>query len=724
MHPTFSVHLACRAAARLGAALLLALVSSVSTAASDDIMITGGLLAMRPDAGPILLLGDRGFRVDSGVGAAGGIFTPYFYCNLLDGPCSPGDTVSLLGLWSGMDAPGRFTLDGVTYTSANMTAMQLAFSGSFRLPALSTSATVTAPFHFQGGVSYAPVVTSPGVRLRLSGSGATTISLVPYQIDGVNTGRWRIVEVLYEFGERVPAPFAAMDVGDVGTAGTASSLAGHVVVNGAGADIWGTTDGFRFVHQSLSGTGAVVAQVVSLQNTHVFAKAGVMLRDSLNPSAAMALLSLKPDGGLEFMVRYAAGESVIFLTGPPAIGTAAFLRLTRGAANEVRAAQSADGLEWTEVGSAVVPFTSTNVMAGLAVTSHDRTTVNGAMFDHVGVWGAGASTNLLVEGGFEGYAPPALGLPGWVSDDQLRQVPAKSETHQPRSGAINGACWTTAYLDCGIYQEVTAPATGSYTLRIYASADRPGGLVGANVNGRTAVSREVAGAPFAVYAPYTMAFTASAGEVIRVWMYSPAQPGYVVVDDASLVLAPMEARMVTQGTWTIQASGAFGAFDLHGTDFYVNGTYAWGEVDAITACRTSCVPGTTVSLRATFVNHEPTALMSFARGTTSLGASATVGWVEYAGALSLAGGVVTLPALTGTEWPQPVSLSAPFTMDGVLEGYDVVGVREPTLLFSQPLIGGGTATLTLLAHPDTSGHTVLTFYQLRYEFNDASAPRA
>lgn len=90
-----------------------------------------------------------------------------------------------------------------------------------------------------------------------------------------------------------------------------------------------------------------------------------MLRDSLNPSAAMALLSVKPDGGLEFMVRYAAGESVFFITGPPATAPAVFLRLTRGAANEVRAARSANGLEWTEVGSAVVPFTSTDVMAGL-----------------------------------------------------------------------------------------------------------------------------------------------------------------------------------------------------------------------------------------------------------------------------------------------------------------------------------------------------------------------
>ncbi len=724
MHLIFSVHLARRAAARLCAILMLALVSSVSAGASDDIMITGGSLAMRPSAGPILLLGDRGFSVDNWVGAAGGIFTPYFYCNLLDGPCSPGDTVSLLGLWSGMDAPGRFTLDGVTYSSANMTAMQLAFSGSFRLPALSVSATVTAPFHFQGGVSYAPDVTKPGVRLRLSGSGVTTISLVPYTIDGVNTGRWRIVEVRYDFGTRVPAPFAAADIGDVGTAGTASSLADQVVVNGAGADIWGAADSFRFVHQSLSGTGGVAARVLSVQNTHAFAKAGVMLRDSLSPSAAMAVLGVKPDGGLEFMVRYAEGEPVFFIAGPLATAPAVFLRLTKGAANEVRAAQSADGLEWTEVGSAVVPFTSTDVMAGLAVTSHDRTTVNCAMFDHVGVWGAWASTNLLVEGGFEGYAPPALGLPGWLSDDQLRQVTAKSETHQPRSGANNGACWTTTFLDCGMYQEVTAPATGTYTLRIHASADRPGGLVGANVNGNSAVSREVAVAPFAVYAPSTMTFTASAGDVIRVWMYSPAQPGYVVIDDASLMLAETEARVVTQGTWTIQTTGTFGTFNLRGADFHADGTYEWGEVDALTACRTSCAPGTAVALRSTFVNHMPTNLMSFARGVTSLGGSAVAGWVEYGGALTLSGGIVTLPAVIGTEWPQLVSVVAPFAMDGALEGYDVVGVREPTLLFRQPLRGGGIATLELLVHPDASGHTVLTFYQLRYEFSDVGPAEA
>jgi hypothetical protein len=142
-----------------------------------------------------------------------------------------------------------------------------------------------------------------------------------------------------------------------------------------------------------------------------------------------------------------------------------------------------------------------------------------------------------VNGDFEAYEPPALGPPGWVADDGFRQLPAKSETHQPHSGEKNGACWTTEYLDCGMYQEVIAPATTTYLYRIYAAADRAGGWVGANVNGLSVAWQEVVPAGFGDYAVYTMTFTANAGDVLRVWMYSPACPGYIVIDDASLTLA-------------------------------------------------------------------------------------------------------------------------------------------------------------------------------------------
>jgi hypothetical protein len=142
--------------------------------------------------------------------------------------------------------------------------------------------------------------------------------------------------------------------------------------------------------------------------------------------------------------------------------------------------------------------------------------------------------NLLVQGGFEGYAPPSLGAPGWISDQPLRQIPAKSETNQPRSGATNGACWSTTNADCGMYQEVVASVTGSYRLVVYAAADRTGGWVGANVNGRGVASSAVSAGGFGNYAQYTMDFQASAGETIRVWMYSPASPGFLVIDDVSL----------------------------------------------------------------------------------------------------------------------------------------------------------------------------------------------
>jgi len=145
-----------------------------------------------------------------------------------------------------------------------------------------------------------------------------------------------------------------------------------------------------------------------------------------------------------------------------------------------------------------------------------------------------ASGNLLVRAGFEEYTSGGLGAPGWISDS-IRQIPAKSETNQPHSGSQNGACWATTAQDCGMYQEITAPVTGHYIFTIFANADRFGGLVGANVNGAAAASTPIGVRGFRNYGDmYTVSFNAVAGDRIRVWMYSPASPGYVVIDDASL----------------------------------------------------------------------------------------------------------------------------------------------------------------------------------------------
>ena len=700
-------------------AILMCLVAAAAPSAAGDIMITNGSLDMGVSSGPILLEGDRGFRLQGGIAAIGGLFDPLFDCNYLVGRCSPGDIVSLRGSWSDLDAPGVFSIDGVTYGRGSMASTTLSFFGSMVLPPFPSSsqtAIVTAPFVFDGRISWAPQG-GLTVREHLVGGGVATMSMVP---DPVISGRWKFTDMLYVFGDRLPAPWQSTDVGSTGVNGGAEQLNGSVIVHGAGADIWRDADGFHFVDQSFGADGTISARVVTQQATDQFAKAGVMVRASLDPASAAVTLDVKPDGGIEFLTRYATGESTVYLGGAFATGPV-FLRLARTAAGTITSAYSNDGLSWMEIGRVTLSLPP-GVLAGLAVTSHDTATLNNALFDHVVVAAAVQARNLLEGGDFEGYEPPSLGPPGWISDDALRQVAAKSETHQPHSGQKNGACWTPQFLDCGIYQEVIAPSTTAYNLEFYASADRPGALVGANVNGFTAASADVDPKPFGDYARYSMRLVASAGDVIRVWMYSPAVPGYVVIDDVSLSEAVVPT--IGSGLWTINPiSGPFGSVEIMGKGFIVAGTYDRGTVSLLSQCITTttpCVPGASVDLSSSFFNETPVTFESFARGSITVGNSAYP-FLEFGGSIRIDAGSVVLPGDPGSGYPVLATVTAPFTLYGTLKGYEVLGLSEPRKVVELPLAGTGIATAELLGGPTASGGVAYQLYRLRYVFSSDAA---
>jgi hypothetical protein len=245
---------------------------------------------------------------------------------------------------------------------------------------------------------------------------------------------------------------------------------------------------------------------------------------SSSPDSARVILDAKPDGSLEFMARSSAGASMSFIAGAPA-SFPVWLRLQR-TGDHIEGATSPDGQSWTPVGSVDVALPA-GIFGALAVTSHDPGVLSEARFDHVTVVSGPEPTgNILTNGGFEDSAVPGTG-PGWVSDT-IRQSPAQSETLAPRSGLQNGACRTTQTRDCGIYQDLIIPDQDDYLLTVYASADRPGGLVGFNGQGAPVTPGG--------YQPYVFGFFARAGDVIRVWMYSPATPGFVTIDDVSLAI--------------------------------------------------------------------------------------------------------------------------------------------------------------------------------------------
>jgi hypothetical protein len=175
----------------------------------------------------------------------------------------------------------------------------------------------------------------------------------------------------------------SQDIGAVGIAGSAVFSNGAYTVAGAGADIWGTSDSFQYASQNFF-RSFFVARVVSLQETSPFAKAGIMIRESLAVDAAHILLDVKPTGDIEFMVRSSTGAPTQFIS-TTHVSPPVWLKLTIDNMTTATAwiGITPDGSQMVPIGSATVPVGSwASPLAGLAVTSHDPSQLNIAVFDH------------------------------------------------------------------------------------------------------------------------------------------------------------------------------------------------------------------------------------------------------------------------------------------------------------------------------------------------------
>ena len=190
---------------------------------------------------------------------------------------------------------------------------------------------------------------------------------------------------------QLPVGWSAADIGAVGAAGQASGSGSSFTVEGAGADIWGSADAFRFAYTTLNGNGSIVTQVTSEEYVADWTKAGVMMRETLAAGSRHAFMLVSPAKGLAFQRRTATnGSSVNTAAGA---GTAPYyVKLTR-AGNVFSAAKSLDGVAWTVVGSATIAMAPT-IYVGLAVTSHVAGTLATAGFDATAIAAAPATTTV------------------------------------------------------------------------------------------------------------------------------------------------------------------------------------------------------------------------------------------------------------------------------------------------------------------------------------------
>jgi type II secretory pathway pseudopilin PulG len=172
------------------------------------------------------------------------------------------------------------------------------------------------------------------------------------------------------------------DIGSVAVAGSATSSTCDWTIIGSGVDIWGTADEFHYVYQRLSGDGQIVARVVSLTNTNSWAKAGVMIRETLTAGSKHALMVVTPGSGNAFQRRTStSGNSTT--TAGSAVTAPYWVKLTR-VGNNLTSYESSNGSIWTQVGTDTVSM-ATDVYIGLCVTSHNDGILCTAAFDNISI---------------------------------------------------------------------------------------------------------------------------------------------------------------------------------------------------------------------------------------------------------------------------------------------------------------------------------------------------
>ena len=182
--------------------------------------------------------------------------------------------------------------------------------------------------------------------------------------------------------------WSSADIGGATPAGseTLNTMSGAWTVRGGGSDIGGTADQFHFLSQTLSGGGGVASRVFSQTGNgqSPAAKAGAMLRQTLNPGSPYYAAFVTPGNGILIQDRAALGGATVVVASQPGVPPAYLWVANSG--NTYSAYGSADGFVWTLIpGSTVTLNLGSTLLAGLAVTSHNSFALSTAVIDKVAV---------------------------------------------------------------------------------------------------------------------------------------------------------------------------------------------------------------------------------------------------------------------------------------------------------------------------------------------------
>jgi len=178
------------------------------------------------------------------------------------------------------------------------------------------------------------------------------------------------------------------------TGSFAEAPVGTYTMTGSGTDIWYASDEFHYAYRTLTGVATIQAQVLSVDNTNAWAKAGVMIRETLDAESKFAAVYITPGNGCRFQARTDTGinatsDTSVVTTEQTAITAPYWVRLERDVAGNFNGYYSSNGSTWQPMSWNPQNIQmNSNVYIGLALTSHDAALTCQAVFSNVTMTGS------------------------------------------------------------------------------------------------------------------------------------------------------------------------------------------------------------------------------------------------------------------------------------------------------------------------------------------------
>lgn len=294
----------------------------------------------------------------------------------------------------------------------------------------------------QPGSNYVAFATlSKGVTMSTGASTAgrrVALPWGPYNFDvtSINDTGKKLLKASLDWAAQTPTEgggiWAGKDIGYTSPVGSNTYNSGVYTIKGSGDDIWDYDDAFRFVYMPVTGDGELVARVTSVYNTDSWAKAGVMIRESLDDDSRHAMVVVTPASGIAYQHRLSTGG--LSLHDGKSGSAPYWVKIVRSG-NNIRGYVSSSGSSgtWTAAGDTIAFTNLPNTMYfGMCVTSHNTISLCTAKFDNVTLTGttpveeeeSDAKPQLIVKYEFNEVTPPAPVLVHrWKLDETTGPMP-------------------------------------------------------------------------------------------------------------------------------------------------------------------------------------------------------------------------------------------------------------------------------------------------------------